>query len=186
MATTTKKLYREYDESGQIINKECRLCGTIQPISHFYTNSQRTPQNTDGYMYCCKRCSKQQWHDKAQDPENRKKWLLDRIKSKCKKLDIPFDLTLDDLVIPEVCPVLGIPLKFGIKTANKFRERRGVQTPDDSPSVDRIFPDLGYIKGNIVIVSYRANNIKTNATPEELQQVALFYAKYCKKASEKK
>lgn len=186
MAATRKKLKREYGPDGQVVSKECRRCNSMKSIDEFYTTTHKGRSPLDGHTHICKQCSKKHWKQLGEDSDNRCRWLLQRIKTKCKKLNIPFDITLDDLVIPDVCPVLGIPLKFGVKTANKFRERRGVQTPDDSPSVDRIFPELGYIKGNIVIVSYRANNIKTNATPEELQQVALFYAKYCKKASEKK
>jgi len=54
--------------------------------------------------------------------------------------------------------VLGIPLKFGGK--------------DYAPSMDKIIPALGYVKGNIQIISMRANRIKSNATTEELRLVA--------------
>jgi hypothetical protein len=47
---------------------------------------------------------------------------------------------------------------------------------DASPELDRIVPSLGYVKGNVLVVSRRANRIKTDATVEELQQVASFYA----------
>lgn len=42
---------------------------------------------------------------------------------------------------------------------------------DDSPSIDRIIPELGYTKGNIRVISNRANLLKSNATIEELQKV---------------
>jgi hypothetical protein len=80
------------------------------------------------------------------------------------------------LAIPTHCPIFGIPLAFGVKTPSSYREKKGqVTVPDDSPSVDRIVPELGYVKGNIVIVSYRANLIKTNASVTELIKVAEFY-----------
>jgi hypothetical protein len=75
-----------------------------------------------------------------------------------------------------------MPLKFGVK-GYAFRDKRGVQTPDDSPSVDRIDPNGGYVKGNVVVVSYRANLIKTNASVDELCKIADYYRKLTAKES---
>jgi len=176
MATTTKKLQRFYSSDGALTSKECRGCQQILPITSFYKKGTVSQTNTDGFEHRCIQCHKQRWHEHASDPEQRKRWLLERIRAKCKKQNIPFNLTIEDLVIPDVCPVLGIPLKFGVK-GYAFRDRRGVQTPDDSPSADRIDPDGGYVKGNVVIVSYRANLIKTNATVDELVKIADYYSK---------
>jgi hypothetical protein len=82
-------------------------------------------------------------------------------RSRCIKLGIEFSITPQDIVIPERCPVFGFVLKPG---KGKFCE--------ESPSVDRINPKLGYTKENIWIISWKANRIKTNATPEELMIVA--------------
>jgi hypothetical protein len=76
-------------------------------------------------------------------------------------LGLPCDISKDDVVIPERCPILGIPLSISSKTIG-----------DSSPSIDRIIPDRGYVKGNIVVVSFRANRIKNDATVEELETVA--------------
>ena len=46
---------------------------------------------------------------------------------------------------------------------------------DNSPSLDRIVPELGYIPSNVVVISYKANAIKRNATPQEIRRVADFY-----------
>jgi hypothetical protein len=73
-------------------------------------------------------------------------------------MGIPSNLTLEDLVIPKFCPILGIELEVGGK--------------DSSPSIDRIFPQLGYVKGNVQIISMRANRIKADSTPDELKKVA--------------
>lgn len=70
-------------------------------------------------------------------------------------------LTIDDIKIPEVCPVLGVTLVHG------GRKGKGVQ--DNSPSIDRIDAAKGYTPDNIWIISQRANRIKNNATLEELQ-----------------
>lgn len=78
---------------------------------------------------------------------------------------IPFDLSLEDIHIPDYCPALGIKI-----------ELCSVGKPvDGSPSLDRIRPELGYVKGNVVVVSMLANTIKNKATPEEVYAVAIFY-----------
>ncbi|RWZ83507.1 MAG: hypothetical protein EO766_17635 [Hydrotalea sp. AMD] len=171
------KLYREYNDEGKVIKKQCGKCRQILDIDHFYVKGKVSKTNIDGYMNHCIECNKVIWKHHADDPEKRKRWLLARIKSKCIQNNIPFNLTIDDLVIPENCPILGIPLKFGVKGSDRFKNKS--KTPDDSPSVDRIIPELGYVKGNIVVVSFRANNLKSNATPDELQKIAEFYKPYC-------
>lgn len=93
------------------------------------------------------------------------KHILTITKSKCKKYNIPFDLELSDIVIPEVCPILGVKLinrsHIGSKTSKW-----------NSASIDRINPKLGYTKGNIQIISMRANLMKTDSTEEDLIRFA--------------
>lgn len=79
---------------------------------------------------------------------------------------LPFNLTKDDIAIPAVCPVLGIPL---------YRAGGAAAQGPNSPTLDRIVPELGYVRGNVRVVSARANQIKSDATPQELLQVACFY-----------
>ena len=40
-----------------------------------------------------------------------------------------------------------------------------------SPSLDKVIPSLGYVKGNIWVISYRANTIKNNCTFEEIEKL---------------
>lgn len=85
-----------------------------------------------------------------------------RLKSRCKRREIPFDLEVSDLEPPTHCPVLGLELY------NK--PGAGTNQPN-SPSVDRIDPGKGYTKGNIRVISNRANLLKSNATIEELSKI---------------
>jgi hypothetical protein len=105
-------------------------------------------------------------------------WERKRIKdakgrAKFKKL--PFNITEDYVksITPSdmICPALGIQMKVG-QTAKESKV--------SAPSLDRLIPKLGYVKGNIIIVSNRANTLKRDATPEELMKVAKFYAKVFK------
>jgi hypothetical protein len=86
------------------------------------------------------------------------KHLYKNIKSRCLKLDIPFDIEVNDLVIPSHCPYLGCELT---RTQGKGK----VWT---NASVDRIDPTKGYVKGNIQILSSKANLMKAHASQEEL------------------
>jgi len=95
--------------------------------------------------------------------------LLQNARARAKKAGIPFDLDYEDVAVPAVCPILGIPLIVGA----------GGCTPN-SPSLDRIDPRHGYVRGNVVVLSHRANTIKNDATPEELRRVADFVENHLK------
>jgi hypothetical protein len=95
--------------------------------------------------------------------ENPDLYLYWSVKGRANRAGLPFDLEKSDIVIPETCPVLGIPL---------FRNTGGNKPTGNSPSVDRIIPELGYVKGNIQIISHRANVMKNDAKPEELRKFA--------------
>lgn len=89
-----------------------------------------------------------------------KKALIYRAKVRAKKLGIEFDLKIENISIPTICPVLGIEL-------NTFGSKMG----DDSPSLDRINPMIGYIKSNVSVISQKANRLKSNLTRETLVQI---------------
>jgi hypothetical protein len=91
------------------------------------------------------------------------RWLLNGTKHRAKKKGLPFNLTIEDFKIPDICPVLNIPI---IPHSGSFY--------DNSPSMDRLIPSLGYIKGNVRMISYRANAIKRDATLEELKAIIAY------------
>jgi len=45
---------------------------------------------------------------------------------------------------------------------------------DDSPSIDRLVPNAGYVPSNIIVMSDRANRIKNDGTAEEHRRIARF------------
>lgn len=83
-------------------------------------------------------------------------------KQRAKKKNIPFSIDVEDIIIPTICPVLGIPLVF--RVGQKYFQ-------PDSPSLDRIVTSLGYVKGNVAVISWRANRLKTDATLEEMEAI---------------
>ena len=88
------------------------------------------------------------------------------IERRAKKTGIPFDIDAEYLIeiFPEdsKCPILGTEFEYGHNSAN-------------SASVDRIIPSKGYVKGNVIWISRRANAIKNDASVDELYKVADFY-----------
>ena len=83
--------------------------------------------------------------------------LLMSVQTRARKRNLECDLTESDLTIPDVCPILGIPLDQTV----------GPRT-NNYPTVDRLDNSKGYTKDNISIISWRANNLKGTATLEEL------------------
>ncbi len=94
------------------------------------------------------------------------KFLFTEARKRAKEKGLPFSIEVSDIVIPEHCPILGITLEKGEGPA-----------VDGSPSIDKIVPNLGYVKGNIQVISKKANIMKSNATKEEL----IMFAKWIQK-----
>jgi hypothetical protein len=98
--------------------------------------------------------------DRKSAQSNLKKTIWKSAKHRAKKQNVPFEIEIEDIVIPKYCPVLGIKLEQG----------KG-KNIDASPSLDKIIPEKGYVKKNIKIISWRANSIKRDTTIEELQKI---------------
>lgn len=94
--------------------------------------------------------------------KNPEKTILRKTKVKAKRYNQEFNLTIEDITIPEFCPYLNIKLETNNRTPNL----------DSLPSIDRIDNTKGYIKGNIQIISYKANRCKNNLSVPELKLFA--------------
>lgn len=87
--------------------------------------------------------------------------MLNSARARAKKKQIIFSIDLNDIVIPEFCPV------FTDMRLNKNNKKQGL----DSPTLDRLIPSLGYVKGNIRVISWKANHIKSFASLEDITKV---------------
>lgn len=87
-----------------------------------------------------------------------KKYMYASAKIRAQKKGIPFDIEEDDIIIPEICPILEVPLFLGHKGNYEY-----------TPSLDRIDNSKGYVKGNIMVISKKANSMKNSASIEELR-----------------
>lgn len=150
--------------------KECRKCNNTFSIAEFpkykegkYTSHVcRACRNAYTYEWArCNQDSRLESQRKYRESDYRKS-MLSRVKYRAKKENIPFNLSIDDIPFLKICPVFNVPFTFGKKGVPKHW----------SPSLDKIIPMLGYVKGNVQVISYLANCMKQDATPEQLNQFA--------------
>lgn len=108
---------------------------------------------------CCKSC---RWARQAQwKREHTDVFLVQLARRRSREDGTPFNIVAEDIFIPEYCPALGIKLEKG-----------NGKIHDASATIDRLKPELGYIKGNVAVISYKANRMRNNGTAEELRKIA--------------
>lgn len=168
-------------EGGKI----CSKCKEWKPFSNFYLDKPRQKIKQvrgikfkiEGSYYKpyykseCKKChsaNRQDYYCRTYSAEW-EKHRISKARQTAKKLNLPFNLTeeyIKSITPPNmICPALGIKMMHGTKEKGNWR----------SPSLDRIIPELGYVKGNVVIVSFKVNRIKNDANLEELTKITNFY-----------
>ncbi|QIG69450.1 postulated decoy of host sigma factor protein [Rhizobium phage RHph_N3_13] len=137
----------ERNREGYLINethRECTGCGTL-----FEKTSKMT---------LCKPCNSKRV--KSQTPE----WKMhQRAKQRAFEKSLDFNIEVSDIVIPDVCPILGVSINMNSGKSGAYK---------NSPSLDRIDNNKGYIKGNIQVISQLANAMKGAASKKELQMFA--------------
>lgn len=155
--------------------KVCSCCGEEKDLLFFYKKTKTSYRNP------CKECSnkisklwrknnpeatkliKSRHHQKYKNKQvenqvkyqinNPEKHLYNAARGRAMKFGIEFDIEVSDVVIPSVCPVFGVEFKRGTPYA---------------ASLDRVDSSLGYIKGNVQVISRLANTMKSNATQDQL------------------
>lgn len=148
------------------MTKTCVRCKQEKDSSDFTPNAKAK----DGLQYACRECRRKSGKDyKSSDQgratvaawrhSNPKKTMLYAARRRAKRDGVQCTITEEDIVIPKLCPILGIELKSG----------NGTKGPSPSaPTLDRIQPKIGYVPMNIQVISHKANAMKNNATPQEL------------------
>jgi hypothetical protein len=156
-------------ENGRFYMCRC-TCGKIKPVAAYALNCG------DSISCGCHRREKMSGprthgHTVGGKP-TREYALYASAKSRANREKLPFDIAVNDIQIPERCPILPwIKLSSG-STLVGGKGKVG----DSSPSLDRIIPELGYVKDNIRVISFRANTIKSNRSMEELErELRAFY-----------
>lgn len=142
--------------------KECSLCHKIKQIQEFPPDRRAL----DGRQARCRVCINE-WM-KIYYRNNPAEQMIRRAKCRSRKEKLEFDLSVEDLLpLPTVCPVFGIPLRLSVE----------LQDPN-TYSLDRIDNTKGYVRGNVAVMSYRANRLKNDGTAEEHEAIAAWMRKH--------
>lgn len=136
------------NREGFIVTEKIREC----------TNCNKLFKKTSRTVTLCNECNSTRV--KSNDP----RWRMhQRAKQRARELNREFDIEVSDIVIPELCPVLGVPLEIHSGSSGG---------KPNSPSLDRINSSKGYIKSNIQVISHKANQMKIDADINELRMFA--------------
>lgn len=149
-----------------VLTKQCSKCGKELPLTMFHARKRAV----DGLNGHCKKCidrKNTEW-EKQNPIKVQTMYMVCAARNRAKKRGWDFNIDAEYVrsFVTSHCPVLGMPLEWSCCRGddNKLRV--------NSPSLDRIDSTKGYIRGNVWIISHRANCIKSNATHEELKLVA--------------
>lgn len=167
--------------------KRCSNCGIEKEDSEFY----KYKSSKDGLTHQCKQCmseyraSKREYYrnymayrrevDNETIKANRRKHyrnhpesrMLMQAKQRAKRRGLEFNIDITDIVIPDRCPLLDVPFVMGTQGDYEY-----------TPSLDRIDTTKGYIKGNVWVITKKANSMKNSATKDELLRFVDNISKY--------
>ncbi len=148
---TGAEIAKFYGVSRQRLDQVMRKMGLVNPVKMRIKNRKETYKQ-EQYL---------RWGDREQVEWAEKRMKYKNKKSAAQAQGIPFDIEFHEIEWPTYCPILGCVLEY-------CSDKR----VENSPSFDRIDPSQGYVKGNIQIISWRANRIKNDGTPEEHRKIA--------------
>lgn len=137
-----------------VVTLLCKTCNKWQYYDEF---SKHKDSKGGRDTSQCKSCKKSAWDWSKVSFEKR---MLNRTKARAKRKGLTFDLELSDIILPEYCPVFFIDFEYG--------------HIDWTYSIDRIDNNKGYVKGNIQIVSNKANRLKGDASVEDIEMLLRF------------
>lgn len=165
--------------------KRCSGCHELKAASEFH-RSAKNPLGLQGYCKPCARDSDRQWRtgksskiaqkrrsrydpDLERRSKRRRRFrdpvghLLSNVRRSAKRRGLEFRITRADLFPPRFCFVTGVELSYGGGI--------GLSARPDAASVDRIDHNLGYVPGNVWVVSWRANSMKRDSSLPELRRL---------------
>lgn len=147
--------------------RKCKACTRLYHMSYYRNNRERVLQRTREHAKLYLRRPSVQLHRKLYKTKywhaNPEKSLLKGALARSRQLGLPFNLDLSDIVIPSHCPILGIELvkNYGNHKAN-------------SPTLDRLDNSKGYIKGNVKVISFKANERKRDLSVDDLERMICY------------
>lgn len=153
--------------------KRCRVCREDKPLKSFRRNAKAQ----DGCNSICKDCQstidtkRHEARRNASRPEDLKdrfelkvkRYLLALSRRRARESGIEHTISVNDITIPETCPILGLPLEAYRGGFNR-----------NSYSLDRVDNAKGYVPGNIRVISWRANVLKSSLTLAQAERIVAY------------
>ena len=164
--TKRSKQYKqfEYEEAGSLLAHSsfiiCKRCNISKLELEFDVISNKST---------CRKCLSDIARKKIE--KNYVLYLWKLAKSRAKNNGLEFDITLDDIVIPIYCPILGLELVLERKNSSLRR------SDNSCPTIDRVDNDKGYVKTNIEVISWRANRLKSDGKLWEFERIVDYIRK---------
>ena len=145
-----------------LTEKRCKRCGMAKNVDQF----PRDKRQIDGIGKWCKECHVE--YRQANPVLVQTAHMVKKARQRAKDKELAFNIDNDFIrsIIPSHCPIFGTRLEWSCNRGG------AAHSLPNSPSLDRIDPLKGYVKGNVWIISNRANRIKNDASHEELKLVA--------------
>lgn len=167
-------------------SKMCTSCKQTLSLDNFHANKK----GRAGRQAKCKRCTSALYYEPTKGKKSEavrqrratedgrareREWqkarrrafpltrILQEAKVRAAKRGLEFTISAEDLSMPDVCPVLGLPIGMGFGARS-----------DNSASIDRIDSQKGYVPGNVRVISWRANRLKNDATLDELRAIVAY------------
>lgn len=134
---------------------------------YYYDNKEKVLENVKNYRDANRPLIQQK--GKEYYRRKLKNRLLNAARARARKYGYEFDLTLDDIIMPKYCPLLGIEMFV-------TESRKGKK--HSSFSLDRIDSSKGYIKGNVWVISMMANSMKSDSNYEDFKKMADNWKQY--------
>ena len=147
-----------------MVRKAFLYCASCDKTLHynFFVFTKKAPKDSPNLPRLCIDCASSTKHV----------WLnrtLALVRYTSSKYAIPFDIVQSKVVLPEVCPILGVEIDY--TTVWRGGDKL------DAPALDRNIKELGYVMSNITVISQKAHRIKADATLDELRAVVTYVEK---------
>lgn len=138
---------RVHFNGSAVFGKPCRRCGSME---RFVANDHCAP------------CSRAK--GRARIESTRLQRSFSHARKRARETGQEFNISLESLPVPELCPVFGTPIK--------------------RPSLMLLDRSRGYTRDNVRVVSWRAHQLKANGSLSELAQLVCFLTRATRSASD--
>lgn len=161
----TKELLEHKEEREKARSSGMKTYLTGRPCKRGHISERRV--STWVCLQCAKEIHQPKDRENYRNPVNTFYRQFQCRKQRAINLGIPFTIDFDTLEKPELCPILGIKLNYGCSSG---RDGKQVRDPNKA-SIDKLIPELGYVPGNVYVISWRANKLKSNMSINDLEKI---------------